>query len=177
MSLTVVGPDGAGKTTFCERLIKSSGFKGKVVHSIHGWASNLPLYNNKLWHIFRECLVGLDSLSIYIKLHLNHKDVILDRCFLDAEVYTAFWGLRCKSLTPYKIAQFFNKFAYKPEVVFRLNVDPMKAKPKRSDYGIGEIEHLNSLYWLVLVNNKYVKVAQQKYDLGVVEIWRKDMNS
>lgn len=171
MSLAVVGPDGAGKTTYIRKVLKLPG-QNPVEYT-----KRLPMKRDKAWRLIHELLMGIEKSYNYIKWHISGTDgMVLDRCFIDAEVYAALWSFEEDTVLPLYIASFINRIAYKPDTIIQLKVEPSLARPKRS-YTRDEIDILNFLFHETLLTHHYLIVSTSEYDLGSVVVWKKDINS
>ena len=168
MTIAVVGPDGAGKTAYCERFSKT------VVHAIP---------KTRFWkvsdstgsRILHEMFMGIEKFWIFMKLR-KMKDVLLERCFIDAEVYGHLWSIKTGSTLPLLICRAVNVFAYQPDVIHQLVVEPSKARPTRG-YTRDEIDLLNDLFTFVLRRHGYHQYNYVEYERGVLVIWKKGTNS
>lgn len=136
--IAVVGAGGSGKTTWINQK-----FKGKrIIHAVP--------YTRWLSHIHTplvEVLMGIERTiqGLKVKLVGEKETVIMDRCFIDAEVYGRY--SHC-----YWITKLFNRIIYKPEVIYLL--DPVEVKAKR-EFEQKDFEKLTDGYWMTLVSNGY----------------------
>ena len=167
MTIAVVGPDGSGKSSYCNRFGKT------IMHAIpktRFW----NVKDSNASRILHELLMAMEKLIVFIKLR-KAKDIIMERCFVDAEVYGHLWSLKMGSALPLIICRLTNIFAYKPEVIHQLIVEPSKARPTRG-YTIEEIGLLNDLFTFVIRRYGYVQYNYIEYDRGMIIIWNKGSN-
>lgn len=168
MTIAVVGPDGSGKTDYCRRL------GGKIMHAIpktRYWKVG-DSYESRIIH---ELLMAVEKLVVFAKLR-KAKDFIMERCFIDAEVYGHMWSIKMGSTLPLIICRITNVFAFQPDVIHQLVVEPSKARPTRG-YTREEIDLLNDLFTFVIRRYGYVQYNYIEYDRGVLVIWKKGTSS
>lgn len=172
MSLAVVGPDGAGKTTYIRDVLELPG-RNPVEYT-----KRLPMKRDRAYRLAHELLMGMEKALNYIKWHITGTDgVVLDRCFIDAEVYATLWSVQEDTWMPLRIARFFNLIAYEPDTIIQLYPDPHSARPKRK-YLPEEIRLLNELFTLTLINKGYDLFGKpHDYAFGEVRIWKKATSS
>ena len=168
MTIAVVGPDGAGKTSYCSRFGKT------IVHAIPK-TRNWNVKDSNASRILHELLMAAEKLFVFAKLRQMH-DVMMERCFIDAEVYGHLWSLKMGSVLPLLICRLTNVFAYQPDVIHQLVVEPSKARPTRG-YTQEEIGLLNELFTFIIRRYGYQQYNYIEYDRGVIVIWKKDLNS
>ena len=166
--LAVVGADGAGKTTYCNTLGKT------VIHAIP----------KTRWKAFgsgylREILMGFEKTWVFLKIRFmrDKERIVLDRCYIDALVYSLFWARRYHRMGLFRVAKFFNILAPQPDIIYQLEPDPTLARPKRA-YTPKDIDELNKLYVSILFTEGYQQIDYTDYDFGLIRIWtlRKDEN-
>jgi len=170
MSIAVIGPEGAGKTEYCERFGK------KILHAVPRTAK-LQFPKNKAGRVVHEFIIAIEKLTVNLKVKfIKHDNIMLDNCFIDSEVYGHLWSIKTGSSLPLIIARFGNTGAYKPETIHQLIVEPSKAKSEfqRSE---DDIDLLNSIYIFTLKRHGYKQYNERQYERGVMIVWKKDSNS
>lgn len=168
MTIAVVGPDGSGKTNYCK------GFSKPVMHAIpktRYW----KVGDSKGARILHELFMAAEKLLVFAKLH-RMKDAMLERCYIDAEVYGHLWSIKMGTSIPLIICRLTNLFAYKPDIIHQLVVEPSKARPTRG-YTREEIDLLNDLFTFVIRRHGYHQFNYVEYDRGVLIIWKKGTSS
>jgi len=149
--VAICGPGGSGKTTWINQK-----FPGKrVIHAVP--------YTRWLSHVHTplvEILMGIERTiqSYKVKLLSERETVIMDRCFIDAEVYGKY--SHC-----YWLTRLFNKIIFKPKVIYFLNPNDVKAK---REFEQKDFEKLSDGYWMALVSNGYRWHTVSSYKFGEV---------
>lgn len=168
--LAIVGPDGAGKTTWIRENVDLPRF-----HAIP-LTSKLPFKRDTAWRLFHEFLMGIERAIRYMYLRISNKDFILDRCIIDAEVYAIKWANDMGTHLGLWISRFFDLVGYWPDMVVQLVPSAGKAKPKRG-YSDKEIIEMNMMYHNVLRLYGYKIVKKEMYLFGEVVTWSKTTSS
>lgn len=164
MTIAVVGPAGSGKTTYCRKFNKD------IVHAVPK-TSRWKFGKDNVGRIFHEMIISAEKLYVFAKLQLMKKNYIMDNCFVDAEAYGLLWSVKNGCSVPLILIRMLNKFAYKPDTIHQLVVEPGKAV---NGHTLDETDLLNSLYIFTLKSHGYKQYHMKEYDLGVLIIWRKD---
>ena len=146
--IAIVGPGGAGKTTWIKEKFPNK----KVVHAVpltrHWSQYHTPLV---------EVLMGIERVLQSYKAKIID-DCIMDRCFIDGTVYGRYWH-------SFWITKWFNKIIYKPDVIYFLSPKDVKAK---REFEKDDFRKLKDEYWRALAENGYVITGNGLYDFGVV---------
>lgn len=164
----ISGADGAGKTTYANQLITMEYLDSPVL--VHPVPITSKFARPDRYGITVELLMGLEKLYTYLRRYPKHlkngHSLILDRCFVDAEVYALYRSIKTGSKWPIWLAMQINRFALKPNQIVLLSVNHRLAKPKRS-YSQDDIKMLGVLFWEVLMLNGYrSSMFSEEYSLG-----------
>jgi len=159
MTFAVVGPDGAGKTTFLEGY--------DPIHAIP-WSRKFSEWRRH--RVLIEILMGVERTVRSWVARLQHR--VMDRCYIDAEAYSIFWSEETGHKICWAVCKLFNVFNFKPKEIVFMMVDPNKAKPKRA-YSPQDIKRLRGIYLRLLSRDFHIQ-DYRPYDLGMITFWVKN---
>ena len=149
--IAISGTGGAGKTTW----IKENFPDWIVIHAVP--------FTRKWSHVHTpliEFFIGTERViqSYKVKLLGKKTNIIMDRCFIDGDAYSRYWGVSW-------IAKLFNKIIFKPKVVYFMSPKMVKAKRQ---FEADDFKVIDLLFWDSLSDNGYEVKESSKYDFGEV---------
>jgi len=163
--IALEGPDGSGKTTYINEHLSHR--ERIYVHAnphTRRWSDVRDPFKRNIIELLMAFERALSSWKAKI---MESKGVVMDRCFISAEVYSEFWALENDNWLPYKLAKLANLFIYKPKHLLVFYPDLGNARPRKS-YSQNDIQVLASLYRTALIRNDYKIVSEEKYGLGMI---------
>ncbi len=151
--IAVSGTGGAGKSTWIKETFPDY-IRIHAVPRTRRWSHvHTP---------FVEFFIGTERViqSFKAKLLGKKHNVVMDRCFIDGDAYSRYWGGATN-----QIARLFNKVIFKPDVIYFML--PLKVKAKRQ-FETDDFQTIGLLFWDSLSDNGYEVKESKSYDFGSV---------